>query len=65
MKNASLWDIAPCILVEEDRRFRYVYYLRHQGDGYIPEGSRLHIPSLRENLKSHMSVKLVVVMLLL
>jgi hypothetical protein len=26
------WDVAPCSLVEIDRRFRGVYCLHHQGD---------------------------------
>jgi hypothetical protein len=29
---AAFWDIAPCSLVEEDRRFRAAHYLHHQGD---------------------------------
>jgi hypothetical protein len=32
MKIIAFWDIAPCSLVEIDRRFRGVYCL-HQGDG--------------------------------
>jgi hypothetical protein len=29
------WDVAPCNLVEIDRRFRSAYCLHHQGDGVI------------------------------
>jgi hypothetical protein len=25
------WDVAPCILLETDQRFRGAYYLHHQG----------------------------------
>jgi hypothetical protein len=31
------WDVAPCSLVETDRRFRGAYCLYHQGDA-----NRLH-----------------------
>jgi hypothetical protein len=31
-KTTAFWDIAPCILVEIDRRFRGAYCLHHQGD---------------------------------
>jgi hypothetical protein len=31
MKMTAFWDIAPCSFVEEERRFREVYYLHHQG----------------------------------
>jgi hypothetical protein len=31
MKMAVLWDVAPCSLVETDRRFRGAYCLHHQG----------------------------------
>jgi hypothetical protein len=29
---ATFWDLAPCSIVEVDRRFRGAYYLRYQGD---------------------------------
>jgi hypothetical protein len=29
MKMAVLWGVAPCILVETDRRFRDIYCLHH------------------------------------
>jgi hypothetical protein len=29
-----LWDVAPCSLVEIDRRFRGAYCLHHQGDSH-------------------------------
>jgi hypothetical protein len=32
MKLAVFWDVAPCILVITDRRFRGVYCLHHQAD---------------------------------
>jgi hypothetical protein len=53
----AFWDIAPCSLVEVDRRFRSAYCLHHQGERpdtrrYIPEDSDLHARR-RENLKSH------------
>jgi hypothetical protein len=50
----ALWYIAPCSIVEVDRRFRGAYCLRRQGDESrrnIPEGC-LHTRR-RENLKSH------------
>jgi hypothetical protein len=28
----AFWDIAPCSIIEVDRRFRGVYSLDHQGD---------------------------------
>jgi hypothetical protein len=31
----TFWDIAPCSVVEVDRRFRGVYCLHDQGDEYI------------------------------
>jgi hypothetical protein len=38
MKMAVFWDVAPCSLVDTDRRFRGAYYLYHQShDG----GSKL------------------------
>jgi hypothetical protein len=48
------WNVAPCILVETDLRFRGAYCIRHQGDPEmsvnfhqttrcnIPEDSHLH-----------------------
>jgi hypothetical protein len=33
MKMAVFWDVAPCNLVDIDRRFRETYCLHHQGDG--------------------------------
>jgi len=36
MKMTAFWDIAPCSLVEVDRRLKGAYYLNHQGgDGGI------------------------------
>jgi hypothetical protein len=34
INNARLvvWGIAPCVLVEVDRRFRGTYYLHHHGN---------------------------------
>jgi hypothetical protein len=32
MKMIALCDIAPCSLVEVDRRFRGMYCVHHQGD---------------------------------
>jgi hypothetical protein len=31
MKMTVFWNVAPCSLVEIDRRFRGAYYLHHQG----------------------------------
>jgi hypothetical protein len=31
LKMAVFWDVAPCSLVDIDRRFRAAYYLHHQG----------------------------------
>jgi hypothetical protein len=54
LKMIAFWDIAPCSLVEVDRRFRGAYCLRHcpDGDYFNPEGCNLHTRR-RENLKSH------------
>jgi hypothetical protein len=27
-----VWDVAPCSLIETNRRFGGAYYLHHQGD---------------------------------
>jgi hypothetical protein len=32
MNMIDFWDVAPSVLVEIHRRFRYAYYLHHQGD---------------------------------
>jgi hypothetical protein len=32
MKMSVFWDVAPCSLVGNDRRFRGSYCLHHQGD---------------------------------
>jgi hypothetical protein len=32
MKIAIFWDVAPCSLVDADRRFRGTYSLHYQGD---------------------------------
>jgi hypothetical protein len=45
---AVFWDVAPCSLVEIDRRFRGAYRLRHQGD---EDRRQLHARCC-ENLKS-------------
>jgi hypothetical protein len=39
MKMIAFWNIAPCNLVEMDRRFRRAYCLHHQGD---ESSTRLH-----------------------
>jgi hypothetical protein len=53
MKMAVFWVVAPCSLVEIDRRFRDAYCLHHQGnDRNISEDSHLHTRR-REILKSH------------
>jgi hypothetical protein len=63
VKMIVFWDIAPCSLVQVDRRFRGAYCLHPQGDETsvyfnkttrrcIPEGYHLHIRRL-ENPKSH------------
>jgi hypothetical protein len=31
LKMTGVWDIAPCSLVEVDRRFRGAYCLHHRG----------------------------------
>jgi hypothetical protein len=41
VKVTAYWDMAPCSLVEVDRRFRGVYCLHYQG--HFPEAIR-HIP---------------------
>jgi hypothetical protein len=35
MKTTAFWDVAPCSLVEVDRRFRGVYCLLFHGNGLI------------------------------
>jgi hypothetical protein len=56
MKMTVFWYIAPCSLVEIDRRFRGAYCLHNQGSAptrrNIPEGCHVHT-RCRENLKSH------------
>jgi hypothetical protein len=37
MKMAVLWDIAPCSLVDTDRRFRGVYCFLRPDDGLMWE----------------------------
>jgi hypothetical protein len=32
----AFWDVAPCSLVDIDRRFRRTYRLHHQGDRKLP-----------------------------
>jgi hypothetical protein len=32
MYMAVFWDVAPCSLVDTDRRFRGAFYLHHQGE---------------------------------
>jgi hypothetical protein len=39
MKMAVVWNVAPCSLVEIDRRFRGAYCPHHQGDRPDDEGS--------------------------
>jgi hypothetical protein len=34
-KMTAFWDIAPCSLVEVDRRFSVVYCGRHRGNGFF------------------------------
>jgi hypothetical protein len=34
--QTALWDIAPCSLVEVDRRFKGAYCLHYQGDDNGP-----------------------------
>jgi hypothetical protein len=36
MKIKAYWDVAPCSLVEVDRRFSSVYCLHHQGHNSSP-----------------------------
>jgi hypothetical protein len=64
-----LWHVAPCSLVEIDRRFKGAYHIHHQGDRTsvtsasfyqntrrnLPEDSHLHTRR-RENLKSHLII---------
>jgi hypothetical protein len=63
------WDVAPCSLVEIDRRFTGAYCLHYEGDEAVStsetlinfyETTRCNIPEdshhhtrSRENLKSH------------
>jgi hypothetical protein len=34
MNTIACWEIAPCNILVVDRRFRGVYYLHYQGDGW-------------------------------
>jgi hypothetical protein len=43
MKMTVFCDVAPCSLVETDRRFRDSYCLHHQGGRNIPEDSTFNI----------------------
>jgi hypothetical protein len=43
MKMTAYWDIAPCSLVEVDRRFRGAYSLYHQDDRAPPHDSNVYI----------------------
>jgi hypothetical protein len=38
MMMAAYWDVAPCIIVEADRRFRGAYCVHHR-----PDGSSTHL----------------------
>jgi hypothetical protein len=39
-KMTVFWDVAPCSLVQIDRRFRGAYCLLHQGDKLSETGYR-------------------------
>jgi hypothetical protein len=58
MKMFVFWDVAPCSLVEIDRRFRGAYCLHNQGRFYqitrrsIPEDSHLRITCLFDTLST-------------
>jgi hypothetical protein len=43
-EDDSLLDIAPCSLVEVDRRFKGAYSPYNQSDGTINETTRRYIP---------------------
>jgi hypothetical protein len=48
MKMRVFWDIKPCSLVGEDRRFKGAYCLRYQGD----ESHKLYSSGLTGHLKT-------------
>jgi hypothetical protein len=43
---AALWDVAPCTLVQVDRRFGGIYCPRHQGDCYFLSFDKMLIVAL-------------------
>jgi hypothetical protein len=44
MKMTAFWDIAPCSLVEVDRRFSGAYCLVYQSAETLDETTRRYIP---------------------
>jgi hypothetical protein len=56
LKMTAFWDIAPCSLAEDDRRFRrskhFNFYENRPTRRKIPEGCHLHTRR-RENLNSY------------
>jgi hypothetical protein len=44
MKMTVFWDVAPCSLVEDYRRFRGACCLHHQGDEWEPASAAKVLP---------------------
>jgi hypothetical protein len=50
MKMTVFWDVAPCSLVETDRRFRDSYGHHHQGAVSTSETSVISYKTIRRNI---------------
>jgi hypothetical protein len=52
MKFRAFWDVAPCSLIGEDRRFRVAYCLHNQGDDRCKLEAPPNCPFLIEGWRS-------------
>jgi len=41
--RTAFWDVAPCSLVEVERRFKSAYWLHHQSDDHPVNGSSTNL----------------------
>jgi hypothetical protein len=58
---AVSWNMAPCSLIESDRRFRDVYHHRHQGDGSSQKALIFNIIIFKaKNLKARYTKRLAI-----
>jgi hypothetical protein len=57
LEMTVFWDVAPCSLIEIDRRFGRAYCLHHEDDDSAGDGGSKHIWSvgqfLRDNTAQH------------